>query len=77
MYIDDVTTQHQCASKSGSPVKLYKIDKTAPAAKHQLDGSCQGLNQRWSVNSGNGTITNVFNGKCLDVNEWTGPLVDV
>jgi hypothetical protein len=51
-----VLDDYQCGSKDGTAVALYPED-----GPH--GGTCDGKNQLWSHNS-NGTITNVFNGKC-------------
>jgi hypothetical protein len=72
-----------CGSKNNNPVALFKPDRPDP--KHVGTGgagdtdvagkgapiNCGGKNQHWAHN-GNGTITNQYNGMCLDVFEYQG-----
>jgi len=63
--LDDV----ECRGADGSPVAIY-------ARYPGANGTCSGWNQAWTWQS-NGTITNVYNNVCLDVNEYTGPKVQM
>lgn len=58
---------YECQSGDGNPVFLYPDDNG--------QGTCQGQNQRWVLNA-DSTIVNNFTRKCLDVYDYTGPVVD-
>lgn len=56
-----------CGTADGTAVSVFPRDGG--------DGNCAGKNQRWTLHA-DGTLTNGNSGSCLDVYDWTGPVVD-
>ena len=74
MVPDAVLDDFGCGSSDGNPVALFHRDEGTTALASPTN--CGGKNQHWSHNA-NGTITNNYNGICLDVFDFLGPTVDV
>jgi Alpha galactosidase C-terminal beta sandwich domain/Ricin-type beta-trefoil lectin domain len=58
-----------CGTSDGTSIIVYPNDDGS--------GTCGGKNQQWTWDQTTGTIHNVNSGTCLDVYDFTGPVVDL
>jgi len=57
-----------CSTASGTQLDIYDCHVGVPKSE------CNSLNQQWHMN-GNGTITSLLDGQCLDLYNFVGPVV--
>jgi len=57
-----------CATSAGTALEIYDCHVGTPSSE------CNSLNQQWDVNS-NGSISSLLDGQCLDLYDFTGPVV--